>query len=320
MNPGLEKVRTFIADTIIEFLEKYDVEAIHFDDYFYIDMGAYGATEGEFTILNEVDQKTYIDYIDNHPDCPYKKDNATNKADWRRLQVDLLIKLLKDKISDYNKKNSKYVQLGISPTGVYKNGDGVVTYDEYGNAITTGSDTRAGAPHYGSYLFCDTLKWCYNGWIDYLLPQSYWAFTHPAAGYEKVMGWWDKVLKYKDVNLYSGIGLYMADLSVNTYGWKTDDNELYNQLKYVSNSEIIDGVSIYNFHTLRSLRDGLQTFSAKQIENGVKSWNKILPPSEIKSFEKVELNEPKNIIDNGFVLSFDKVEGAKFYIIYQSKN
>ena len=320
MNPGLEKVRTFIADTIIEFLEKYDVEAIHFDDYFYIDMGAYGETEGEFTILNEVDQKTYIDYIDNHPDCPYKKDNATNKADWRRLQVDLLIKLLKDKISDYNKKNSKYVQLGISPTGVYKNGDGVVTYDEYGNAITTGSDTRAGAPHYGSYLFCDTLKWCYNGWIDYLLPQSYWAFTHPAAGYEKVMGWWDKVLKYKDVNLFSGIGLYMADLSVNTYGWKTDDNELYNQLKYVSNSEIIDGVSIYNFHTLRSLRDGLQTFSAKQIENGVKSWNKILPPSEIKSFEKVELDEPKNIIDNGFVLSFDKVEGAKFYIIYQSKN
>jgi hypothetical protein len=39
------------------------------------------------------------------------------------------------------------------------------------------------------------------------------------------MGWWDKVLKYKDVNLFSGIGLYMADLSVNTYGWKTDDNE-----------------------------------------------------------------------------------------------
>ena len=92
MDPGLEEVRTFIVDTIIEFLEKYDVEAIHFDDYFYCNMGARGRTSGNNSILIEPDQKTYIDYIDNHPDCPYKKDNATDKADWRRLQVDLLIK------------------------------------------------------------------------------------------------------------------------------------------------------------------------------------------------------------------------------------
>ena len=51
MDPGLEKVRTFIADTIIEFLEKYDVEAIHFDDYFYCNMGAEGRTSGNESIL-----------------------------------------------------------------------------------------------------------------------------------------------------------------------------------------------------------------------------------------------------------------------------
>jgi len=67
MDPGLEKVRTFIADTIIEFLNKYEVEAIHFDDFFYDDMGANGSTTGNYTILNESDQKTYIDYINNHP-------------------------------------------------------------------------------------------------------------------------------------------------------------------------------------------------------------------------------------------------------------
>jgi len=67
MDPGIEKVRTFIADTIIEFLNKYEVEAIHFDDFFYDDMGANGSTTGNYTILNESDQKTYIDYINNHP-------------------------------------------------------------------------------------------------------------------------------------------------------------------------------------------------------------------------------------------------------------
>ena len=143
MDPGLENVRDFIADTIMEFLNKYDVEAIHFDDYFYCDMGAYGATSGKITILDEPDQKTYNDYIDSHPDCKYNNNSATDKADWRRYQVDLLIKLLRDKIIAYNQEKNKHIQFGISPTGVYKNGDGQVTYDENGNAITNGSDTSA---------------------------------------------------------------------------------------------------------------------------------------------------------------------------------
>ena len=133
------------------------------------------------------------------------------------------------------------------------------------------------------------------------------------------MSWWDKVLKYKKVNLFSGIGLFMADLKVNTYGWQKNHSELYGELKYVSNSENIDGASIYNFHTLRSLRDGQNTNSSKQIENGVKAWGKRVPPSEIKAFKTVKLEAPKNIKYNGLFLSFDKVEGAKFYIIYQSK-
>ena len=318
MDPGLENVRTFIADTIIEFLEKYDVEAIHFDDYFYCSMGANGKTSGDFTILDEPDNKTYEKYIDDHPDCPYKKDNATDKANWRREQVDLLIKLLREKISEFNNKNGKHVQFGISPTGIYKNGDGIVTYDEKQNAITTGSETR-GQEHYASYLFCDTVKWCNEGWIDYILPQSYWARTHPLAQYAKVMGWWDKVLKYKKVNLYSGIGLYMADLSGNTYSWKTDEYELYKDLKDDAFSEIITGESIYNFHTLRSLRDGLDTKSAKQIENGIKAWTKRVPPAEIKSFGKIMIKNPTNIKLKDNILSFDRVEGAKFYIIYRSE-
>ena len=319
MDPGLEEVRQFIADTIIEFLNKYqDVEAIHFDDYFYCDMGAAGSTSGEITILDEPDQKTYNDYINNNPGCPYKNDSATDKADWRRYQVDLLIKLLKEKISLYNKEHNKHIQLGISPTGIYKNGDGVVTYDENYNAITNGSDTR-GQEHYHSYLFCDTVKWCNEGWIDYLLPQSYWARTHPLAEYEKVMGWWDKVLKYKSVNLYSGIGLYQADLSGNTHSWKTDFYELYKDLKYVSFSDITDGASIYNFHTLRTLRDGQDKISAKQTKNGIKAWTKRVPLSRIKSFEKIELDAPEDAKFDGTTLSFGKVENAKFYIIYNSK-
>ena len=50
----------------------------------------------------------------------------TDKANWRRNQTDLLIKLLKERINEYNTKNKKFIQFGISPTGIYKNGDGKV--------------------------------------------------------------------------------------------------------------------------------------------------------------------------------------------------
>ena len=318
LDPGLEKVRYFIIDTIMEFLEKFNVDAIHFDDYFYSNMGAGGALKGNFTILDEADQITYEDYIQNHKDTKYNETNAYDKANWRREQVDILIKLIKEQIDIYNKKNNKLIQFGISPTGIYRNGDGYVEYDENGTAITSGSLTN-GQEHYASYLFCDTLKWVNNGWINYILPQSYWAMDHPLAKYKNVMGWWNRIIEYKTVNLYSGIGLYMSDLKGNVYGWKNNENELYDQLIYVNNARNIDGVSIYNFNTLRKLRDGAQTNSSIQIKNGMEAWKKKVPPSEIISFKRIILEKPQNLKIENKKLSFNKVNGAKFYFIYRSQ-
>ena len=214
LNPGLEKVKNFIVDTVIEFLEQYDVEAIHFDDYFYADMGASGRLVGEFTILDEQDQITYEDYIKKNPGCPYHSNNSTEKANWRREQVNLLIKRLYIAIGNYNKKYNKKVQFGISPTGVYKNGDGNVTYGMNFNAVT-GSLTR-GPQHYAAHLFADTLQWINNGWIDYILPHPYQAFDSPIMGFGNLMPWWDKVVEYKSVNLFAGIGLFIANSETNT--------------------------------------------------------------------------------------------------------
>ena len=319
LNPGLEKVRNFIANTIIEFLEKFDVDAIHLDDYFYCDMGAYGKTEGTNTILNEPDQKAYEEYINKNPYCGYDKMNAIDKAKWRREQVNLLIVLLKENIDKYNKEKNKKVQFGISPIGIYKNGDGKVTYDKEGNPITTGSETN-GYESFNSFSFSDTLKWINNGWINYIIPQSYRAIDHPESKYYNINSWWNSVIEYKKINLYSGIGLFKSELTGDVYGWKYNDNELYEQIVYSNNLKNIDGVSIYNFNTLRKWKDGQKTYSAKQVENGIiKAWKMIVPPAEIKSFEKIKLDKPKNLKINNKTISFNKVNGSKFYVIYRSK-
>ena len=127
------------------------------------------------------------------------------------------------------------------------------------------------------------------------------------------------MVEFKNINLFSGIGLYMADLTGKRYGWKNNSNELYEDLIYVSQSKNIDGVSIYNFDTLRRLRDGKETMSATQVKNGMKAWRMRVPLPEIKSYEKIKLEKPQNLKFENKKLSFNKIDGAKFYIVYKSK-
>ena len=120
LNPGEVSVRKFIVDTCMEIIENYNVDAIHFDDYFYI-----GGVD---------DSVTRAKYNFNNLTIP----------DFRRQQVDLFIEALSTKMRQYNLLNNRHVQLGISPTGIYRNGSyqATATYDANGSMITpVGSNT-----------------------------------------------------------------------------------------------------------------------------------------------------------------------------------
>ena len=286
LDPGSEVVRKFIIDTVKEFLKKYkNVDAIHFDDYFYIEV-----------------------------------DNEKKTEEEKRENINILLKSLHEEIISFNLHNNKHVQFGISPTGIYKNGNGIVEYDSLGNAITSGSDTN-GQEHYQYYLYCDSLKWINEGWIDYILPQSYWSFEQYNANFSKVTSWWNKVTANKAINLYSGIGLYKCN-EKDTLGWLNEDgNELFNQLNFINNEEFsnnIDGVSIYNFRFLLS-NNNIASVCHKLIENGMKIWKTKVPPSVIKSFDEIKLPNPENFKFEDNNLSFNKVKDSKFYVIYRSK-
>ena len=315
LDPGLPNVREFITETILEILNQYDVDAIHFDDYFYTNLGANGALSGTTTILDEPDQQTFIDYAGS-----YNTSSAADKADWRRDQVNLMVQSVSDTIKNFNQTNNKQVQFGISPTGIYQNGNGVVTYDSNGNPITTGSST-GGQTHYASYLFADSVKWLTEGWLDYILPQSYWATNHPVASYYEVMGWWDKVVKNLNVNLYSGIGLYMADSASETHNWKSNTSELTTQLNYLNNLENASGLSIYSLQYMTKAYNGVSSVSATQLTNAFNSsltTKKVLP--EIKSMTPTVLSKVSNLRHENGILSFDSVSNAKQYYIYKSNS
>ncbi len=304
LNPGLPNVHKFIVDTCMEIVNKYEVDAIHFDDYFYINLGENGGN-----IINEPDQSTFITYGSG-----YNTNSSNSKKDWRREQVNILIKDIHSALAVYNKANNRCVQFGIAPTGIYKNGS-------YNGPIESGSNT-AGQTHYSSYLFCDTYTWIKNGWIDYILPQSYWAFEHSVAGYADVMDWWNKAVSGTKVNLYSGIGIYMADDTGNRFSWQTNSNEFYNQVRYTTKLENVDGVCIFSYkHIKEAYNNNTSKKTTAQLNNvKTKAFTKIVLQPELKAFDNITLGSVTNFTVNGKKLSWNALPNAKFYAIYRSAN
>ncbi|MDD2258988.1 MAG: family 10 glycosylhydrolase [Bacilli bacterium] len=296
LNPGEPAVRQFLLDTARELLNNYDIDAIHFDDYF------------------------YISGIDDSTTRAKYNPNNLSMEDWRREQVNIFIKDLNNLIDNYNSLNKKAVQLGISPSGIWRNGDGVVTYDENNNAITNGSST-SGFAHYGNYLYSDTLKWANEGWIDYLVPQSYWSFDHNTARFADVMDWWDKALRYKDVNVYSGMGLYMSDNKTANKSWSYQpDVEAERQVRYISKLDKITGTVVFDYQQLAASKSSIGRMN--QVMSN--AWYQKALPTEVSSLgvnmitpdEVTNLNISKTL--QGFKIQFNEANDANRYAIYRS--
>ncbi|MBV8254680.1 MAG: family 10 glycosylhydrolase [Chitinophaga sp.] len=170
-DPGIPEVRDYVTSIIKDVVKRYDVDAIHFDDYFY----PYRVPGKEFP-----DNNSYRMYGGN-----------MNKDDWRRANVDAIINMLSKAI----KAEKPYVKFGISPFGVWRNRD----------RDPEGSYTRGGMSNYDD-LYADVVKWLKNGWIDYVTPQLYWERGHRLVAYEILLNWWSQHGYGRDV--YIGHGVY----------------------------------------------------------------------------------------------------------------
>ena len=172
-DPGNKQAQEFVVRVIRDIVRRYDIDAVHFDDYFY----PYRIAGKEFP-----DDKTYMKYA-----------LGKSRDDWRRSNVDSIIV----KLSKAIKEENKHCKFGISPFGVWRNKD----------KDPQGSDTRAGQTNYDD-LYADILLWLKNGWIDYVAPQLYWEFTQPNAPYGVLLDWWNKNTYGR--HCYIGLGLYRA--------------------------------------------------------------------------------------------------------------
>ncbi len=226
-DPGLDETREFLNLVVQDIVEKYDVDAIHFDDYFY-----------PYKVNNE-------DFPDNNSFKRFPRGFLPNqKDDWRRNNVNMVIEELNKTI----KSVKPWVQFGISPFGVWRNK----------NVDPRGSDTQAGVQNYDD-LYADILKWLKDGTIDYVVPQLYWEIGKKVADYEVLVKWWSENSYGR--NLY--IGHYVSALeSGKEKAWQKP-NEIIRQLRMNLKYQQVDGSAYFSAKTfmknLQGLNDSLKT-------------------------------------------------------------
>ena len=278
-NPGIPAVQEHLVNIMDEVVSNYEVDALHFDDYFY-----------PYKIKDEIltDSLTYATHA-----LP-----GQSLEDWRRSNVDSLVK----KVHNAIQLKKPWVQFGISPFGVWKNK----------NTDPGGSDTRAGQTTYED-LYADPLLWMEEQWIDYLAPQVYWSMDLEVASHKKIVDWWanDSIT----TNLYIGNAAYKIRNNADQ-AW-SKKKELPNQLLLARNKDRIQGNVFFSAKSLMNNHpDVVKYIKKKYYTYPALTPQAPLRPSETGTLTSITAVKKEN---NFYKFNFESAEIQQYALVYASK-
>lgn len=218
-DPGVPAVREHTTAVIMEAVERYDIDGVHFDDYFY----PYPVAGQEFP-----DDASYAEFGGDFED----------RDDWRRDNINQLIEGLSEQIS----AAKPHVAFGVSPFAVWRNA----------GTDPEGSDTTAGAQTYDD-LYADTRLWVQEEWLDYVLPQVYWAIGFTPAAYDVLVPWWSEQVEGTDVALWIGQATYKVGTSTQSPEW-SDPEEMVRHLDFNEQYPQVTGDVYFSAKDVRANR------------------------------------------------------------------
>lgn len=190
-DPGNPEAREYVLKVILDVVSRYDIDAVHIDDYFY------PYPVGGMTFP---DQASFSRY-----------NTGMSRDDWRRNNVSHFISQLNMIV----KKEKSWVKFGVSPFGIWRND----------NKDPAGSATR-GTSCYDD-LYSDVKLWVEKKWVDYIAPQLYWERGHRVAAYDVLLPWWKDNVAQRQ--LFIGLGVYRM-VNAKTYPWNSP-NEILAEMR-----------------------------------------------------------------------------------------
>lgn len=221
LDPGHPEVRRYVTEVVLDVAKRYDVDGIHFDDYFY----PYPVRGEPFR-----DSLSYARY----------GQGWTDRAAWRRSNIDAFIQT----ISANLRETKNHLKFGVSPFGVWRNQQ----------SDLLGSATKAGIPSYDS-IYADTRRWMQEGWVDYILPQLYWSRTFPAASYEVLADWWTQNRFGR--HLYIGHAAYKVNANSDSAWYRPSEIPSQLALNRRKGSAHIQGSAFFSAKVLLQNPNGL---------------------------------------------------------------
>ncbi|WP_017571407.1 glycoside hydrolase family 10 protein, partial [Nocardiopsis halotolerans] len=212
-DPGIPEAREFVIRAMMHAVENYDLDGVHFDDYFY-----------PYPVSGEAipDRETFAEYGGEFSDI----------GNWRRDNVNRMVREMDEAVH----AAKPHVKFGISPFGIWRND----------SSHPDGSAT-GGFESY-SQIYADSRRWVREGWVDYINPQVYWEIGLSVADYSVLVPWWEQVTEGTGVHLYIGQAAYKVGRS----GAWSDPNELASHLDFNRDHPGVDGDVYFSANSLRT--------------------------------------------------------------------
>jgi uncharacterized lipoprotein YddW (UPF0748 family) len=176
LDPGEPAVREYVLRVILDVVRRYDVDGVHFDDYFY-----------PYPTTNSIGAK--LPFPDDATWTRYGERSGLSRDDWRRQNINEFIESIYRNI----KATKPWVKFGVAPFGIWQPG-----YPPQIKGFNSYAALRA-----------DSRLWLENGWVDYFSPQLYWSINSPGQSFPVLLNWWEKQ-NVKGRNLWPGLAAYVA--------------------------------------------------------------------------------------------------------------
>jgi uncharacterized lipoprotein YddW (UPF0748 family) len=222
LDPGDADVRRRAEQVILDVVRRYDIDAVHIDDYFY----PYVENNARGRAIEFPDAPTYERYR--------RSGGTLERGDWRRQNVDTFVRELYTAV----KAAKPGVRVGISPFGIWRPGSppGIEGLDAY------------------TELFADSRKWLANGWLDYSAPQLYFGLGRPRQDHTALLAWW---VSQNTRGRHIWPGLYTSRVGAGREPWTAD--AFVEQIRLTRAQPGATGHVHFSMRALQDNRGGLAT-------------------------------------------------------------
>ncbi|MCL2373071.1 MAG: family 10 glycosylhydrolase [Defluviitaleaceae bacterium] len=326
VDPAAPGVRDWIVRRVMEVVRNYDIDAVHFDDYFYPSGYYIGDTFARYNSseFNLISGATF-------------PDTAAGRADFRRENTEMMIR----DVSAAIRAEAPWVKFGVSPGGVWKSAsEGNTGLDGGGYNAGTGSASTTTWSNYHS-SFADTRNWVIENLIDYLTPQIYWEWSHNLAPYGIIAEWWGRLFQdfgpsghlrnshgeYTNAQLFIGVGLYRMEGSP-AHKWNNANQgegtrTLLRQEAYNIANPNIMGSMYFTQNQMRYGRENHMHEAMQELRATMWRYPALIPT--MPHLGGIAPAVPVNIVHDGSTITWEDAEisesplaATRYFVIYRS--